>query len=236
MNSVHSLNHFWQLPIEERKHYYVSEEQVKDFPILDCREKLIDLEDLFRQNNLLIAYQPPEDIQNIIKNVRLRETAANKLVMAAKKLPRGFKFSISEGYRPLWYQKKCFDAIYADLSKQMNEASEKEIYDMTTTYIADPKLCPPHSTGGAMDITILDADENYLDMGASMNTVGEISHTFTNEISKNEQQNRQLLYDVLTSVGFVNLPSEWWHYSYGDQYWAIFNKREAALYDKIDVQ
>ena len=179
---------------------------------------------------------PPDDIEGLITTVRLRETVTHMLFDAAKKLPDGFIFALSEGYRPLWYQRKNFEEIYAGLKQKMPSATEKELYDETTTYIADPNLCPPHSTGGAMDITILDEKRNALDMGAPMNTVGEISNTFTEGLSKKAQENRQLLFDILTSVRFVNLASEWWHYSYGDQYWAIFNQKDAALYDKIDVE
>ena len=29
-----------------------------------------------------------------------------------------------------------------------------------------------------------------------------------------------MLYNVMTAAGFTNLPSEWWHYDYGDNMWA----------------
>jgi D-alanyl-D-alanine dipeptidase len=32
------------------------------------------------------------------------------------------------------------------------------------------------------------------------------------------------------SVGFVNYPTEWWHWSYGDRYWAIKTTAPAAIY------
>ncbi|MDT7587682.1 MAG: zinc D-Ala-D-Ala dipeptidase, partial [Pseudonocardiales bacterium] len=35
---------------------------------------------------------------------------------------------------------------------------------------------------------------------------------------------------ALHSVGFVNYPTEWWHWSYGDRYWAIKTTAAAAIY------
>jgi D-alanyl-D-alanine dipeptidase len=34
------------------------------------------------------------------------------------------------------------------------------------------------------------------------------------------RKNRRMLYNVMTAAGFTNLPSEWWHYDYGDNMWA----------------
>ncbi len=28
----------------------------------------------------------------------------------------------------------------------------------------------------------------------------------------------------MLTADFTNLPSEWWHYDYGDRYWASFNR------------
>ncbi len=35
------------------------------------------------------------------------------------------------------------------------------------------------------------------------------------------RENRRLLYYAMIDAGFTNLPSEWWHYDYGDRFWHI---------------
>jgi D-alanyl-D-alanine dipeptidase len=35
---------------------------------------------------------------------------------------------------------------------------------------------------------------------------------------------------ALSAAGFVNYPTEWWHWSYGDRYWAMVTGEPAALY------
>jgi D-alanyl-D-alanine dipeptidase len=32
---------------------------------------------------------------------------------------------------------------------------------------------------------------------------------------------------------FVNLESEWWHWSYGDRYWAVKKNKEYTLYEPV---
>lgn len=34
----------------------------------------------------------------------------------------------------------------------------------------------------------------------------------------------------MTTAGFISYPTEWWHYSYGDRYWARATKHPLALY------
>ena len=38
---------------------------------------------------------------------------------------------------------------------------------------------------------------------------------------------------MLGVVGLVNYPTEWWHWSYGDRYWALISGADAALYGPV---
>ena len=46
--------------------------------------------------------------------------------------------------------------------------------------------------------------------------------------------NRRILYWVMAEAGFANNPTEWWHYSWGDQMWAKLRGEPAALYGACD--
>jgi D-alanyl-D-alanine dipeptidase len=52
-------------------------------------------------------------------------------------------------------------------------------------------------------------------------------------ISREARANRDLLATVLCREGLVNYPTEWWHYSYGDRYWALATGAAAALYGPV---
>lgn len=50
------------------------------------------------------------------------------------------------------------------------------------------------------------------------------NHFESYEDCEDVKKNRRILYNVMIMAGFTNLPSEWWHYDYGDKFWAYFNK------------
>ncbi|GAB3977862.1 hypothetical protein GCM10029978_068930 [Actinoallomurus acanthiterrae] len=52
-------------------------------------------------------------------------------------------------------------------------------------------------------------------------------------VSSAARANRDLLADVMTAVGFVNYPTEWWHWSFGDRYWAVATGGKSAIYGPI---
>ena len=49
----------------------------------------------------------------------------------------------------------------------------------------------------------------------------------TDESNETIKNNRRLLYNIMTSVGFTNLPTEFWHYDYGTRNWAYYTKNKA---------
>jgi D-alanyl-D-alanine dipeptidase len=41
---------------------------------------------------------------------------------------------------------------------------------------------------------------------------------------------RAILAQALRPAGLVNYPTEWWHWSYGDRYWALVTGAPYATY------
>lgn len=231
-----TLKKYWEFPIEKRKFVTVGEKLSTSYPIKDNKEILVDVVKLFKKKKINIFYTPPKEIAKIKQGLFLRKTAASLLLDAAKTLPSGYVFKISEGYRPLWFQRMEFETIHQSFIKKHPKWSKKRIWEETTMYIADPKLSPPHASGGTFDLTIAKANGKEIDMGIKLNSVSVKSNTFNKNLTKKQKQNRLLLFETLTNKGFVNIPSEWWHYSYGDQYWAIFNQKPYAIYGKVDIK
>ena len=96
----------------------------------------------------------------------------------------------------------------------------------------------PHSTGGAVDLTLIFSDTRQpLYMGGIFDDLTEDAWTDGFErrapasMSDEEARaNRRLLYWSMTEAGFANNPTEWWHYSWGDQLWARLYGQSAAHY------
>ena len=100
-------------------------------------------------------------------------------------------------------------------------------------YVSPPEIAP-HSTGAAVDLTLADADGRELDLGTEMNATPEQSdgacYTEAVNITDEARSHRALLGGALTASGLVNYPTEWWHWSYGDRYWALTAGAPAALH------
>jgi D-alanyl-D-alanine dipeptidase len=91
-------------------------------------------------------------------------------------------------------------------------------------YLAEPARGSIHSFGMALDITLLDAAGQELDMGTGFDDLTERSHPALEpamlargEITREHIANRQLLRDAMEHAGFAGISSEWWHYDFGDR-------------------
>lgn len=79
-------------------------------------------------------------------------------------------------------------------------------------FLADPRKGSPHSRGAAVDLTLIDRDGRPLDMGTPFDTLSELSHHGSLEISVEAQRNRALLLGLMTAAGWDCYLKEWWHY------------------------
>ncbi len=116
-------------------------------------------------------------------------------------------------------------------SQQYPEKSGAEIRELVEMYVSapssNPRTPPPHTTGGAIDITILGPD-GPLNMGPNGHQAEAATSFYRGRIGPpTVHDNRRLLYTVMVEVGFTNYPREWWHYDYGDQFWGHLSQRDA---------
>lgn len=107
----------------------------------------------------------------------------------------GYKIKIFDCYRPLDIQKRMWKIV------------------PNPSYVADPAKGSIHNRGGAVDITLVDANGNELNMGTPFDFFGiEASHNNQN-LSQEIKDNRELLKRTMMEKGFNSLDSEWWHYN-----------------------
>ncbi|HWC57907.1 MAG TPA: M15 family metallopeptidase [Candidatus Paceibacterota bacterium] len=165
----------------------------------------------------------------------LRKSAYDLLVKAADKLPEGYKLLIVTAYRPVSMQRELWKNRLWQMAKsypfQMIFRYKK--WRKTASQYTAPPGGSSHQCGAAVDLTILDKDDNRLDMGTSFTDFGKKVHTNSNLVSDEQKKNRRMLLDLMAEVGFVNYPLEWWHYSYGDQMWAAYSGKGKCFYGSI---
>ncbi len=175
----------------------------------------------------------------------LRKAVYQALQKASERLPCGYRLRIWDAWRPLELQKELYEVYRQNVIDTFNlsSLSENEQNTVISKYIAipseNPDLPPAHTTGGAIDLTLIDENGNELDLGTGFDDFSEKATTDYFEVQEYNgsiiRKNRRILKKAMESAGFTNLPSEWWHYDYGDQNWAKYSGGN-AIYKGIFTQ
>ncbi len=220
--------------MEQNKIILISDPRVLQISIQEIGEALVDL----KEYPQFVINDRKGLVSKSFSNVR--KSVADKLLLANNLLPKGFKFLIVEGHRPISLQQKYFQDYSNELMLAHNDWDQVRVYQEASKYVAPPDIVPPHSTGGAIDLTLINEGGVELDMGCRLNADPEASgdRCFTSSIhiSSQAKSNREILIKAMTTVGFINYPTEWWHWSYGDRYWAYCVGNNVALYNSIEYE
>lgn len=170
---------------------------------------------------------------------KIRVGIGGRLATAQDSLPDGVRLLFIEGLRPVATQRRYFTAYVRRLAGENPTWSAERVYDEAVKYVAPPDAVPPHSTGGAVDVTLVTAGGDELDLGTPVNAspAESAGACFTDAaaIPAAARANRQLLCNAMQQAGFVNYGTEWWHWSYGDRYWAFVTGAAAACYGTAQV-
>ncbi|MFE7572028.1 M15 family metallopeptidase [Streptomyces sp. NPDC057539] len=206
----------------------MSDPRVAAVSVQECGERLVDVR---RDSSLLVDERKWQDPAGAFAH--LRQGVLDRLLKAQAQLPQGIRLLFVEGYRPPSLQRHYFDEYGDQLRADHPNWSVEQIRSAASRYVSPPEIAP-HSAGAAVDLTLADADGRELDMGTRMNATPEESagacYTQADNISDQARSNRDILGTALTAAGLVNYPTEWWHWSYGDRYWALMTGADAAHY------
>lgn len=174
--------------------------------------------------------------KNTLDKMFIREEVLDKLLEAKRYLPEGITFKIWDSYRPLALQEELYNYYKDKLIKEYNlenssiEKQNKLISKFVSIPSCDKEYPPLHTTGGAVDLTLVFTDTlEELDMGTKFDDFTDKAKTDYYEGTDNIEiiNNRRILYNAMINAGFTNLPSEWWHYDYGNRAWAYYKNDEA---------
>jgi zinc D-Ala-D-Ala dipeptidase len=174
----------------------------------------------------------------------LRQGVLERLIQAQDRLQQlqpGWKIQIFDAYRPVEVQQYMVDYTFKDavatrgldlatLSPTESAQIWQDVYQIWAIPSFDLDTPPPHSTGAAIDITLVDDRGIPLNMGSPIDEMSPRSKpeyfTYAQEPHAPEYTiNRQLLTQIMNYAGFVRHPEEWWHFSIGDQLWAWLNNQ-----------
>lgn len=188
-------------------------------------------------------------LKGTLKHVWCRKTVAEKLVRVQQQLaPLGMGLWLLDGYRSIECQRSLWQWITEETAQTKNLSGDALIaycaqYVSNPSYFSahDSRTWPTHSTGGAVDVTLRYTHGSPVNMGEHFDGMGEAAHTdflerqtSLSESQKQAQQNRRLLFWLMTEAGFASYPYEYWHFDYGTQMWRM-NRRSWGL-EKLEEQ
>lgn len=215
-------------------------------PINDCQEPLVPLPlESFAvpQPHPYVAVGAPYGDRS---PYYLREGVLKRLIRAQTLLQQqhpGWRFQVFDAYRPPAVQAYMVNYAFEELARSQGfdptELSEQDraslmaqVYQFWAMPSLDPRTPSPHSTGAAVDLTLISDAGTVVDMGSSIDEISARAHPdyyalYANPTTPDYNPNlatfhyhRNLLREVMVMVDFCPHPNEWWHFSFGDQMWA----------------
>ena len=181
-------------------------------------------------------------MENAIEKCLVRKEVLDRLKIAKKYLPEDITFKIWDAYRPFKLQEELYHKYKKDIIKEfrLEKLSKKEQDKVINEYVSLPiwnqDFPPLHTTGGSVDLTLCyKKTGKELDMGIPFDSFSKLTNTNSFEIEGMDEtvrENRRLLYFAMTKAGFTNLPSECWHFDYGNRNWSYYTDKP-AIYNGI---
>jgi len=195
-------------------------------PVVESGEPLVDL----RAFPSLLVDSRKQDPAGAW--ARLRAGVRDRLLVAQNALPEGLQLLVIEGHRPAHLQRSYFQT-YRNRLQRLHPEWQAGDLDIEASKHVSPLAVAPHPCGAAVDLTLW-ADDHELDLGTAVNATPADSRdacfTAASNISPEARRWRTILGTALSSAGLINYPPEWWHWSYGDRYWAVTTGARNALY------
>ena len=139
---------------------------------------------------------------------------------------------VTDGYRSLEEQARYF-RLARYIVRLLHPFWPAELVrEAANKYVAAPdgRTPPPHTTGGAVDVTLRLPTGELAYMGPRGFSAARTDYP---HLPPQARRNREILSTAMTHAGFSNYEEEWWHWSYGDSGWALRTHQPAALYGGI---
>ncbi len=162
-----------------------------------------NLIDLHTLDKILVIDLPYATKQNFTKKKLYHHARAFMQYDVAKRLLRTQKLLKQQGYRI-----KVWDT-YRPLSVQRILWKHKP----DARYVMNPRSGSAHNRGAAIDCTLVDRKGNELAMPTAYDEFSSRAHRDSKYMNKEQLRNMLILERAMRQVGFIPLPTEWWHFS-----------------------
>jgi zinc D-Ala-D-Ala dipeptidase len=157
----------------------------------------------------------------------VRAGVASALNSAAQSLPHNIYLLVWDGLRTLATQQEIIDCFMRSLAHldpaQREETCRRYVSPLPKTQTTYQEAPPPHSTGGAVDVTLCGLDGTPFDLGADFDEFDDVAWLtfFETRSAQSAAQSalhrnrRRILYWAMVGAGFAPYKWEFWHYELG---------------------
>jgi D-alanyl-D-alanine dipeptidase len=212
-------------------HYGEHLDDLIRIPIEDNGEPLVDIFKVCPQ----LKWAPASPRFNFPRSGLARVSVAEMLKRAENALPAGYHFQIIGAFRAFEVQRQMYERAKGELRAKHPDWSEELLTDYINVFSAPPvhETPPPHTTGGAVDLGIIDESGERLDMISPFEMGWDSAPTNIEGLNPQARKNRDFMIKVLLDAGLNNFPGEWWHWSYGEPGWSLRVNHPVALYGAV---
>jgi zinc D-Ala-D-Ala dipeptidase len=161
----------------------------------------------------------------------VRAKVAQMLKIASESLPEGYQLGVFDAWRPFARQQRIYDFMWQCAKVAFPDRNDVALRRTVCRWVAptDQKAPPGHCTGAAVDVWLLDANGEELDLTSPYDRFGA-APTYIYGLTVEAQKNRNMLLEAMLDAGFSNCRDEWWHYSWGDAGWAVRSDQKECPY------
>ncbi|MFJ3924497.1 M15 family metallopeptidase [Streptomyces sp. NPDC090022] len=129
-------------------------------------------------------------------------------------LRQGYALTVYDCYRP----QRAVDRFVRWARDEHDQTTKPSYYPHVdkSSLIPDGYIAEKsgHSRGSTVDVGLVRLPDRPVDMGTSFDFFDPLSHTDHPATAPQPRRHRDLLRRSLGEQGFVNLPEEWWHFTY----------------------
>ena len=169
------------------------------------------------------------------KRAYVRRQVARMLKRALRSLPKGMTFVIRDAWRSPDEQEGIFHGFVRRFGRQHPAWSGARVRNEAKKFVADArgKFASGHMTGGALDLRLIKHGRR-VPMRSRRLSYAENAHPHHKKLPAYLLKNRQIMYQAMSKAGFSQCHNEFWHWSYGDIYWAMRTGRKTAIYGVVE--
>ncbi|WP_375387658.1 M15 family metallopeptidase [uncultured Amnibacterium sp.] len=201
----------------------LADPEITSLPVLDTGERLVPV--------------PADTAAPGAERPLVRSGVAARLAVAQLLLPPGRRLRVVEGHRTPADQLAIWRRYAAEV-RAAHPGAGPALQRRLTSRFVSPIEVAPHVAGAAVDVTLVDRLGGEIDLGTRIDATPEESAgacCTDAAVGPAAREERRLLVAAMTGAGFVNYPTEWWHWSHGDRYWAWSVHAPAARYGPVEA-